>query len=60
MTGGGFGGCTVNLVRNDAVESFRAAVASAYKHSFDITPEIYVCRTADGARELQDAPSASS
>jgi galactokinase len=52
MTGGGFGGCTVNLVRNDAVDGFREAVASAYRDRFEITPEVYACQTADGAREL--------
>jgi galactokinase len=53
MTGGGFGGCTVNLVRSDAVEGFRSAVVSAYQERFGITPEIYACQTADGARELR-------
>lgn len=52
MTGGGFGGCTVNLVSSDAVEGFREAVVSAYKDRFGITPELYACQTADGAREL--------
>lgn len=52
MTGGGFGGCTVNLVRDDAVDGFRVAVARAYKDRFGITPEIYACQTADGAREM--------
>ena len=52
MTGGGFGGCTVNLVRSEAMESFREAVACAYKERFGLTPETYACQTADGAREL--------
>jgi galactokinase len=51
MTGGGFGGCTVNLVRTGAVESFREAVASAYESRFGIRPEVYACQTADGACE---------
>ncbi len=53
MTGGGFGGCTVNLVRSDAVASFREAVVAAYQERFGITPEVYACQTADGARELR-------
>jgi galactokinase len=51
MTGGGFGGCTVNLVRRGAVECFRAAVAHAYENRFGRRPPIYVCNSADGARE---------
>jgi galactokinase len=42
----------VNLVRNDAVKGFRETVASAYKDRLGITPEVYACQTADGAREL--------
>jgi galactokinase len=52
MTGGGFGGCTVNLVRQDAVESFQQTMVPRYQERFGITPDIYACRTADGAREL--------
>ena len=51
MTGGGFGGCTVNLVRPDAVEAFREAVSEAYQARYGRRPAIYVCSTADGARE---------
>jgi galactokinase len=53
MTGGGFGGCTVNLVRVDAVESFRKAVTSAYEGRFGIRPEVYSCRASDGAGEIR-------
>jgi galactokinase len=52
MTGGGFGGCTVNLVRGDGVASFRKAMTRAYQERFRMTPEIYVCQTAEGAREV--------
>ena len=51
MTGGGFGGCTVNLVRPDAVETFRGSIADAYRSRFGRKPAIYVCNSADGARE---------
>jgi len=49
MTGGGFGGCTVNLVRADAVPHFRTIIAERYAQATGHTPEIYVCQTADGA-----------
>jgi len=51
MTGGGFGGCTVNLVRADAVESFAAHVRVRYHAHTGRMPEIYTCAAADGVRE---------
>jgi galactokinase len=48
MTGGGFGGCTINLVRAEACENFRASVARHYQVTTGIVPEIYVCRTVRG------------
>ncbi|MGH9522941.1 MAG: galactokinase, partial [Terriglobales bacterium] len=52
MTGGGFGGCTVNLVREDAVEAFRDFVARRYEEQSGMRPEIYVSRPAEGAAEI--------
>jgi galactokinase len=49
MTGGGFGGCTVSLVRNGAVDDFRQAVASRYEAQIGRRPEIYVLDAADAA-----------
>jgi galactokinase len=49
MTGGGFGGCTVNLVRTDAVPRFSLEVAERYQRGTGLTPQIYVCAAADGA-----------
>src|SRR5271165_1344476 len=48
-TGGGFGGCTVNLVQTDAVDAFKAEVASRYERATSIEPAIYICTAADGA-----------
>jgi UDPglucose--hexose-1-phosphate uridylyltransferase len=50
ITGGGFGGCTVNLVRRDAVEAFRAEVLGEYQRSTGIVPRLFVSRAASGAR----------
>jgi galactokinase len=50
MTGGGFGGCTVNLVRTDRVQPFGAQLAADYARATGRRPEIYVCEAADGAR----------
>ncbi|MGX5817539.1 galactokinase [Chitinophaga lutea] len=50
MMGGGFGGCTINLVKTDAVPSFTALVQSAYLERYGKTPEVYVTSIVDGAR----------
>jgi galactokinase len=49
MTGAGFGGCTVNIVRRDAVERFRAAVEREYPERTGRTPRFLVVEAADGA-----------
>jgi galactokinase len=49
MTGGGFGGCTVNLVAANHTETFRREVALRYERETSISPEIYVCSPANGA-----------
>ena len=51
MTGGGFGGCTVNLVKAEQVENFSAEITEAYRGVTGVRPEIYVCQAAGGARE---------
>ena len=52
MTGGGFGGCTLNLVRSGEVEEFGAAISSAYQHRTGRRAEIYVLRAADGVQRM--------
>jgi galactokinase len=54
MTGGGFGGCTINLVRADQVERFKRNVALGYQQAAGITPEIYVCTVAGGAERVDE------
>jgi len=49
MTGGGFGGCTINLVEHTNSQSFAKAVASRYKAKTGITPDVFVCSAANGA-----------
>jgi galactokinase len=49
MTGAGFGGCTVNLVRVDAAQNFARAVAEGYEKTIGLKSEIYVCQASDGA-----------
>ncbi len=49
LTGGGFGGCTVNLVAADHAEAFVAAVRRGYKDAFKIDAASYICEAAAGA-----------
>ena len=52
MTGGGFGGCTVNIVQRDAADSFEKAIRGGYSKQFDQMPDIYRFHAEDGASEL--------
>ncbi len=49
MTGGGFGGCTVNLVRQETAEAFAEAVRRGYQDPLGLKAEIYICKASQGA-----------
>jgi galactokinase len=51
MTGGGFGGCTVNLVERDAVGAVSEALRGAFQHQFGRAPEVFATRASQGALE---------
>jgi galactokinase len=53
MTGGGFGGCTVNLIAVSAVDEFTRAIKAGYAEATGRDPEVYVCAAADGAERVQ-------
>jgi galactokinase len=53
MTGGGFGGCTINLVSAEHAADFRQHVANAYEQATGLVPEIYISTAADGASQAQ-------
>ena len=53
MTGGGFGGCTVSLVKDEAIEQFKKQVGENYERITGIKPEFYVAEISDGARRLE-------
>ena len=53
MTGGGFGGSTVNLVEKKAVVEFQRGVASAYEKATGLSPQIIVSAAAEGAGEVR-------
>ena len=50
MTGAGFGGCTVSIVHQDALEIFQTRVTTEYHEQTGIEPEIYLCNVSDGAQ----------
>lgn len=60
MTGGGFGGCTINLVRSAESAEFRKRIAEEYEAAAGRKPEIYVCKTSDSAQMVGDAASPAS
>ena len=53
MTGGGFGGCTINLVEVGKVEAFRRSVSAGYQQATGRAPRIYVSEAASGASEVE-------
>ena len=52
MTGGGFAGCTVSIVRDAAIPAFEKNVGDAYAAKIGYAPSFYVANIADGARRL--------
>ncbi len=52
ITGGGFGGCSVSIVRDDAVEAFKDTLTRAYHDKCDLVPEFYVVSVGDGPRRF--------
>jgi galactokinase len=52
MTGGGFGGCTVNLVEESKAEQFRQSIHAQYRASTGIDADIYLCRASAGATRI--------
>jgi galactokinase len=60
MTGAGFGGATINLVRRDAVEALRAAVLERYPPRTGLTPSVFVVEPVDGAGLVRDELGASA
>jgi len=53
MMGGGFGGCTINLIANSEIKNFQDAIYSSYKKKFDIEADFIPVALSDGARILE-------
>lgn len=54
MTGGGFGGCTVNLVEKDLVEYFKQTLGRRYREETGIIPSLHVVNASNGISEIKD------
>ena len=54
ITGGGFGGCTVSIVKNDSVDTFIESIGKAYKEKVGHEAEFYTVQIGDGASRLDD------
>jgi galactokinase len=52
MTGAGFGGCTVSIVRSDMASDFIKKVGSEYKEKTGIAADFYMAETGNGAMEV--------
>jgi galactokinase len=53
MTGAGFGGCTVSLVKHGAEEALRDAVLAQYQKRTGLEPSVYIVAAVDGAGEVK-------
>jgi galactokinase len=53
LTGGGFGGCTINLVEQDSAPAFSKELAVHYEARTGIAPQIHVCHASGGARRIE-------
>ena len=52
LTGGGFGGCTINLVKKDQAKAFAEELGRRYEAKTGIRPDIFVCHASGGAHRL--------
>jgi galactokinase len=54
MMGGGFGGCTINIIKKEGVEKFLADATTAYQKKFQLDPEVIRVQIGDGTHEIKN------
>jgi galactokinase len=52
LTGGGFGGCTINLVELSQAPAFAEALGDSYAAQIGIVPQIHICHASGGAHQI--------
>jgi galactokinase len=60
MMGGGFGGCTINLVNSESINYFRKDILAKYEKKFSLSPRIYVCKIVNGTNIISDISNKST
>jgi galactokinase len=53
MMGGGFGGCTINIVKKESTEKFIADITAAYLKQYNIQAEAYIVETSNGVEQME-------
>lgn len=53
MTGAGFGGCTVSIVKGEKIQQFKEEVTEVYERETGLSPSFYMSETGDGVKELR-------
>jgi len=53
LTGGGFGGCTINLVEQSEAGKFAESLGARYAAKTGIEPQIHICHASGGAHRLE-------
>ncbi|MGA7343603.1 MAG: galactokinase [Terracidiphilus sp.] len=53
LTGGGFGGCTINLVERNEAAAFAEALGARYARQIGVVPQIFICRASGGAHRIE-------
>ncbi|MFC7321816.1 galactokinase [Halobacillus campisalis] len=54
MTGAGFGGCTISIVKEDEIQTFTERVGKAYREVTDIEADFYTVEVGDGAKKMKE------
>ena len=52
LTGGGFGGCTINLVAREEATKFAEELRTNYANATGIVPQIHICQASSGAHQV--------